>query len=29
MIKMSMASNPYGDGFASKYIVDVILEKYK
>lgn len=26
--KMSMASNPYGDGFASKYIVDVILEKY-
>ena len=27
--KMSMASNPYGDGFASKYIVDVILEKYK
>ena len=26
--KMSMASNPYGDGFASKYIVDVILEKF-
>lgn len=26
--KMSQASNPYGDGFASKYIVDAIIEKY-
>lgn len=26
--KMSHASNPYGDGFASKYIVDAIIEKY-
>lgn len=24
---MSKASNPYGDGFASKYIVDAIIEK--
>lgn len=28
-LKMSKASNPYGDGFASKYIVDAILEKFK
>ena len=27
--KMSRASNPYGDGFASKYIVDAIIDKYK
>lgn len=27
--KMSKASNPYGDGNASKYIVDAILTKYK
>ena len=27
--KMSMASNPYGDGKASKRIVDAIIEKYK
>lgn len=27
--KMSRASNPYGDGFASKYIVDAIINKYK
>ena len=27
--KMSKASNPYGDGNASKYIVDAIIEKYK
>lgn len=27
--KMSKASNPYGDGNASKYIVDAITEKYK
>lgn len=27
--KMSKASNPYGDGFASKYIVDAIINKYK
>lgn len=27
--KMSKASNPYGDGFASKRIVDAIIEKYK
>lgn len=26
--KMSKASNPYGDGFASKYIVDAIIERY-
>lgn len=26
--KMSKASNPYGDGHASKYIVDAIIEKY-
>ena len=26
--KMSKASNPDGDGFASKYIVDAIIEKY-
>ena len=26
---MSKASNPYGDGFASKYIVDAIIDKYK
>ena len=26
---MSKASNPYGDGFASKYIVDVIIDKFK
>jgi len=26
--KMSKASNPYGDGFASKYIVDAIIQKY-
>lgn len=26
--KMSNASNPYGDGFASKKIVDAIVEKY-
>jgi UDP-N-acetylglucosamine 2-epimerase (non-hydrolysing) len=26
--KMSKASNPYGDGFASKRIVDAIIEKY-
>lgn len=26
--KMSHASNPYGDGFASKYIVDAIINKY-
>ena len=25
--KMSKATNPYGDGFASKYIVDSILEE--
>ncbi|MBR2710065.1 UDP-N-acetylglucosamine 2-epimerase (non-hydrolyzing) [Candidatus Saccharibacteria bacterium] len=25
--KMSSAKNPYGDGFASKYIVDAIMEK--
>lgn len=25
---MSYASNPYGDGFASKYIVDAICDKY-
>lgn len=27
--KMANASNPYGDGNASKYIVDAIIEKYK
>lgn len=27
--KMSKASNPYGDGFASKRIVDEIIKKYK
>ena len=27
--KMSKASNPYGDGHASKYIVDAIIEKYQ
>lgn len=27
--KMSKASNPYGDGFASKYIVDAIIDKYR
>lgn len=27
--QMSKASNPYGDGFASKRIVDAIIEKYK
>lgn len=27
--KMSKASNPYGDGSASKYIVDAIISKYK
>ena len=27
--KMSKASNPYGDGHASKYIVDAIIEKFK
>ena len=26
--KMSKASNPYGDGFASKRIVDIIVERY-
>lgn len=26
--KMSESSNPYGDGFASKYIVDAIIEKF-
>ena len=25
--KMAEANNPYGDGFASKYIVDAILEE--
>ena len=27
--KMSHASNPYGDGFTSKYIVDAIIDKYR
>ena len=27
--KMSKANNPYGDGFASKKIVDEIINKYK
>lgn len=26
--KMAKSTNPYGDGFASKYIVDAIIEKY-
>ena len=26
--KMGKANNPYGDGYASKYIVDAILDKY-
>ncbi len=26
--KMAKATNPYGDGFASKYIVDAIIKKY-
>ena len=26
--KMAKASNPYGDGYASKYIVDAIINKY-
>ena len=26
--KMSKASNPYGDGLASKYIVDAIIDKF-
>ena len=26
--KMSHASNPYGDGFTSKYILDAIIKKY-
>ena len=26
--KMSKASNPYGDGYASKYITDAIIEKF-
>lgn len=26
--KMSKSSNPYGDGFASKYIVDAIIEQF-
>jgi len=26
---MSKASNPYGDGFASKRIVDAIINKYR
>lgn len=26
--KMSKASNPYGDGLASKYITDIIVERY-
>ena len=25
---MSKASNPYGDGYASKRIVDAIIEKF-
>ena len=25
--KMSKASNPYGDGFASKRIADILIEK--
>ena len=27
--KMSKSSNPYGDGKASVYIVDAIIEKFK
>lgn len=27
--KMSKASNPYGDGNSSKYIVDAIIKKYQ
>ena len=27
--KMSKASNPYGDGHASKYIVDAIIQRFK
>ena len=27
--RMSKSSNPYGDGLASKYIVDAIIEKFK
>ena len=27
--KMSKASNPYGDGFASKKIVDAIISRFK
>ena len=27
-IKMSKATTPYGDGFASKRIVDAIIERY-
>ena len=27
--KMAKATNPYGDGHASKYIVDAIIKKYK
>ena len=27
--KMSKSSNPYGDGLASKYIVDAIIEKFR
>ena len=26
--RMSKSSNPYGDGHASKYIVDAIIEKF-
>lgn len=28
-LRMSKASNPYGDGNASKYIVDAIIKRYK
>ena len=27
-VQMSKASNPYGDGNASKYIVDIIIKKF-
>ena len=27
--KMSKASNPYGDGHASEYIVDAIIKKFR
>ena len=27
--KMSKSSNPYGDGLASKYIVDAIIKKFR